>query len=492
MFCVAARAATPDSVLIFFSTLGMYFYALGTFEINDGQLKLKHAGHWFPQQTAYVILMNTAFGLAVLAKGPIGLIVPTAILGMFLLIQRLEALPEADAQAEGRLWRVIVSILRVINPIHFLKTCWYMRPITALIVVIAISAPWYILVGMQTAGDFTQLFFLNENFARATTVMENHNGSWLFYPATIAVGFFPWSIFLAPIIFSIDHQISHRTKHSPAITFLTCWVCVQVGLFSLAETKLPSYITPCYPALAILTSFCLLRWLPTINTAGIRWQYAALGTFIFAGVVTCAGLGIAASKFFPQIWWIAALGLIPVIGGAVTIYLHHTGRNQPAILSTAISSVVFCLFMFGVGTVAVDSTRQTHLILDEVKMAAEDNNVATYHCLESSWVFYAQRPIYELHRGERNEATPNNLDREAFWKKKPVVSPEDFVAAKPNAMFITTDEHVDELLSRLPRDFGVSQQTDFFLKQDRKLILIARQSDKSTRAASRPNDAAAR
>ena len=477
MFCVAARAATPDSVLVFFSTLGIYFYALGTFANSDGNgIVLRNQEHWFPQHIGYVILMNLAFGLAVLAKGPIGLILPTAIIGMFLLIQRLDPLPNENPDSEGRLSRLLISMLRIVNPVHFLKTCWYMRPLTAIAVAVLVAAPWYIAVGIQTGGDFTKLFLLNENFARATTVMENHSGSWLFYPATIAVGFFPWSIFLGPILFAIDHQISQKTRNAPAITFLACWVAVQVGLFSLAETKLPSYVTPCYPALAMLTAFCVMRWLPSLKTIGIRWQYAALGTFIFAGIITSVGLGIASSKFFPQIGWIAGLGLIPIIGGAIAIYFHRSGQTNPALITTTVASVLFCTFMFGICTVAVDSTRQTHLVLNEVRNGSTEDAVATYHCLESSWVFYAQRPIFELHRGRKSIDTPETLDREAFWKKKPVVTPEDFIAAAPNAMFITTDKHAEELLSRLPSEFAIKTQTPFFLKQDENLVLISRDS----------------
>ena len=325
MFCVAARAATPDSTLIFLSTLGIYFYVIGTFAPNqNGETVLKNQDQWFPQNVWYVIAMNVAFALAVLTKGPVGIILPTAIIGMYLLIQRLPKIQTDHANQfniTGRLSQALLSILKIVNPVHFLKTCWYMRPLTAIGILCLIAAPWYIAVHLQTNGDFSKLFFLNENFARATSVMENHSGSWLYYPATIAIGFFPWSVFLGPVFCAIDQQISQRSKSSPAITLLVCWVAVQVGLFSIAETKLPSYVTPCYPALAILTAFCLLRWVPQMATAGIRWQYAALTTFVVAGVVTAIGLAVASTKFFPNIWWISMLGVIPMIGGAVSIYL---------------------------------------------------------------------------------------------------------------------------------------------------------------------------
>lgn len=494
MFCVAARAATPDSTLIFFSTLGIFWYVIGTIAPSgdSSTFKLKHEGHWFPQNYWYVLAMNVSFALAVLTKGPIGIIIPTAIIGMFLLLQRLPGNSDSvasDHSTSGKVTALFVWLLKLINPIHFLQTCWYMRPLTALGTVLLVAAPWYVLVGIQTDGQFTQLFFLNENFARATTVMENHSGSWLYYPATIAVGFFPWSIFLAPTILATDQHLSHQTAHNAAIKFLVCWVVVQVGLFSLAETKLPSYITPCYPALAMLTSFCLVNWLPA-NVTGRNWQVAASATFIAAGFITAIGLGVAAGMYFPQIWWIATLGLIPIVGGSIAILFLVRQQAFSATLTTTIASVLFCLFMFGVGTVAVDSTRQTDLLLNQIKLADTSSEIATYHCLESSWVFYGRKPIYELERMDQNinkmapESEPRldemeiaaskQLERDYFWQKKPVVSPQAFATARPNAMILTTDEHAELLLAKLPAGYAVQQKVDFFLNPKRKLVLISR------------------
>ncbi|MEM9410149.1 MAG: hypothetical protein AAGA30_03490, partial [Planctomycetota bacterium] len=342
------------------------------------------------------------------------------------------------------------------------------------------------LVGMRTNGDFTQLFFLNENFARATTVMENHNGSWLYYPTTLAVGFFPWSIFMAPVILCVDQRLSQKHKDSGPITFLTCWVLVQVGLFSLAETKLPSYVTPCYPALAMLTAYCLTRWIPEIVTIGSRWKLAAFSTMILAGIITFVGLLAASNELFPKIWWISVLGLIPVVGGAIAVAYQWRGSATYANFSMVGTAFVFCIFMFGIGTVAVDSTRETETLLSEIQKT-NGEGLATYHCLESSWVFYADQPIHELHQGQKLPSTPTSIARNEFWKRKPVVMPEDFVAAKPNASFITTDDRVAELLSRLPSDFRVKKEVNFFLKSDQKLVLIQRVGTASVaKSASNP------
>ena len=193
-----------------------------------------------------------------------------------------------------------------------------------------------------------------------------------------------------------------------------------------------------------------------------------------AGFVTAIGLGVAAGIYFPNIWWIATLGLIPIIGGSIAIMFLLQQRPYPATLTTTIASVLFCMFMFGVGTVAVDSTRQTHALLDQVRMADGSTEIATYHCLESSWVFYGQKPIYELLRNDSPLPEGERLERNDFWQKKPIVSPQAFVQARPNAMILTTDEHVESLLGKLPDEFTVQREVDFFLDPEHKLVLVSR------------------
>src|SRR4051812_621336 len=135
MFVVAGRAATPDSLLIFCSTLAITIYVCGTFQprfettpadapprayspahcsrhaprdepsgtgfdFDDGLITRSVMATLFPQSWLTAVAMYAAMGLGILAKGPIGLILPTAVIGMFLLITRL---PESCSQRP--LWR---------------------------------------------------------------------------------------------------------------------------------------------------------------------------------------------------------------------------------------------------------------------------------------------------------------------------------------------------------------------------------------------------
>ena len=470
MFAVAARAATPDSLLIFCSTLGIYFYVRGTFECSsNGAVVPRHSGRWFPQQTSYVLAMNVAFGFAVLAKGPIGIVIPTAIIGMFLLIQRL---PEQQAES-SKLKSMLVSLLRTINPWHFLKTCWSMRPITAILCAIVVAAPWFIVVGMQTEGSFTNLFFLNENFNRATSVMENHQGGVWFYPLAVAIGFFPWSVLLGPMVLGSIQTMRLDPGRRPAVLLLVCWVLVQIGLFSLAKTKLPSYVTPCYPALALLAAFSLVHWLPEKGASRRFWHFGAFGTLALGGLITSVALAYATVEYLPHVKWIAVIGLVPIVGGACGIWFMFRRQHSPLTIGViGTTAILFCLLFFGAGTVAIDSERETHVVLNAIKNSDPDRKVATFHCLESSWVYYARRPIYELKRDSDMDVGIQAIDRHRWWDRKPEISPEDFAAQHPNTLFLTTDEYVEDLLTRLPDNYRVVQQSRFFLKSDRQLLLV--------------------
>ncbi len=60
--------------------------------------------------------------------------------------------------------------------------------------------------------------------------MENHNGTPLFYPGAILVGFFPWSVFIVPMLIDMVGRMRRRDDHIVGLQFVACWVCVFVGV----------------------------------------------------------------------------------------------------------------------------------------------------------------------------------------------------------------------------------------------------------------------
>ena len=479
MFDVAARAATPDSVLMFCGTTALLLYVIGTFSRSDSVVQLKNDDSWFPRNPLVVTAMYAMLGLGVLAKGPVGFLLPMAIIGLFILVMTLDR-PQNNS-SDSRFSAVLAglnSCLRTFHPVHFFKTLLSMRPVMGAAIILLVSAPWYFLVDAQTEGDFTRMFFIGEHFGRATHAMENHNGGFWFYPVAILVGFFPWSILWGPVAIGLinrERGIPER-KHDcrtsdVATTLMLCWIAVQVGAFSLAQTKLPSYVTPCYPALAILTATCLVHLANKQSHVNLRWFYVALVALVLTGLVMTLGIGVATTKFLPSLFWLTILGLIPLIGGLAMIWqlANDYCRAIPTVFS--ISALMFCITLFGFGTVSLDAEQQSDRVLS---LIGPEVTVGAYGALESSWVFYGNRPVIELETHSTKNVDGVGLKmpkRERFWKPKPNPTIEAFLDSNPDAMLLTTDEHLEEIKPRLPKDYEVLQSAQYFLKNKQILLL---------------------
>jgi 4-amino-4-deoxy-L-arabinose transferase-like glycosyltransferase len=461
MFCVAARAATPDSVLIFCVTMALWIFAR--------QYALAKKNPFDDQKS--VIGIYIFLGLAILTKGPVGFVLPMAVMGWFLL-QR-DQIDDSGANTDSSLWR---RNLACFSPSRFIRTLASMKPVWGTAIALLIAAPWFVAVGISTEGEFLKRFFIDENFGRATKVLESHSGGLWYYPLAILVGFFPWSTFWGPVAFDLAARTTEKseakTRLDDGSRFAICWIVVQVAAFSLVKTKLPSYVTPCYPALAILTAYSITRLVRnTTQCPGWLWKVANVA-MIVTGLAISVALWLAAAEFKPIPAWLTVLGILPVAIG--TLGWLQSGRDQHTRFNFAVSSSllasVFCVGLLGAGAASVG--KDNRMALTDVIQKQPSAKVAAYGCLESTWVYYGNRPIVELHVAdlEDKNATQRLLNRK-FWQKKPWLSPQQFVDSTANGLIITTDQKWPELKKRLPEDWKVIQTADWFLK-DSKLLLI--------------------
>ena len=334
--------------------------------------------------------------------------------------------------------------------------------------------------------------------------MENHSGGVWFYPLAILVGFFPWSCFWGPVVIGLFKPVDQSPQGKrwrTATLFLLCWVGVQVGAFTIAKTKLASYVTPCYPALAILAASCLVdfaRRMASANPAmpvrvGRLWFYAAFAGLGIGGVLISVGVWVGVGQYLPSVQWLAVLGLIPVIASVCLLWELRQQRSGRLISIYCIGALVLAVATFDFGSVVVDRQRSCMTVLTETLQRS--GAVATYGCHESTWVFYSQKPIVELHVEQGPVQTfasgaPKNLKPRKFWKKMPWQRLNQFVATNENPLIITSSEKVDGLLERLPDDFGLICDTDYFIAkstENKKLCLVGRVSNQDT-LAKRPTE----
>jgi 4-amino-4-deoxy-L-arabinose transferase-like glycosyltransferase len=195
-----------------------------------------------------------AAGLATLAKGPLGLLLPALVaLGYVALTREWRRLRELAS------WKAALA---------FALVC----------------APWYLAILADQGRHFLDVFILNHNVQRFTSTVHNHPGPFWYYVPVLLAGLFPWSGLAIPALARI-----HPRASRPDLLVLL-WLALPLAFFSLAGSKLPGYILPCVPPLAILTGRAADRLIGEGDTPGsyLSSRVAGLVGLVLAALVATA------------------------------------------------------------------------------------------------------------------------------------------------------------------------------------------------------------
>ena len=156
----------------------------------------------------------------------------------------------------------------------------------AIPVFLLLALPWYVLVSLQSNGEFLRVFFLEHTFGRVVSTNLQHVQKWWFYLWVLPLLLFPWF----PLLTGVKLR-DNRTRLLGAV------VVFGLFAFSVSNNKLPGYVLPLVPSLAILAGESLARQeqkYPLIATAAL----AGLLPFA-AGVIPAALAGGLHSASFP-------------------------------------------------------------------------------------------------------------------------------------------------------------------------------------------------
>jgi len=204
-FFFYSRLVIFDMTLALFTTLALIEYHQAL-ETGDPHARPRH-----------IALMSAAMGLATLAKGPIGALLPAMVIFFHLLLLRR--------------WSFLAWRNLLLGGIVFS----------------AIVAPWAGWTETRYPG-YLRYFFWEENILRFLTPHFQRGEPWYYFFIVLACGFFPWSLLL-------PSTVKNTWNKSPAKDnlFLILWIVVPFLFFSASNSKLPHYILPIFPALSILT-----------------------------------------------------------------------------------------------------------------------------------------------------------------------------------------------------------------------------------------------
>jgi 4-amino-4-deoxy-L-arabinose transferase-like glycosyltransferase len=248
-----SRAATPDMLFSAALTLAMVCAAVvlrraDALRVPDGAPSERQK-----RDVPILTVWGALLGLAVLAKGPAAIILAGGAVGIWAL---------ATSQ-----WR---AAFRLMHPV-------------AVVAFATVALPWYVLCARRNP-DFLHVFIFEHNFQRYLTPLFQHQQPfWFFGPITI-LALLPWSAIL--IAAAQEAMRLWREKswtNSPGF-FVACWAAFPIVFFSFSQSKLPSYILPAVPALALIAavsasrSFQKSRTNAIILSAGIALSWIALAT----------------------------------------------------------------------------------------------------------------------------------------------------------------------------------------------------------------------
>lgn len=236
-----SRAAITDMVLIFFITASLFSFYKG----------LWHDRRW---HLGFYIFSALAF----LTKGPVGVIVPVLVVLPYLILMR------GKVNMKG------------------------LHPVAGLLLFLAISAPWFLIMVFLHGNSYIEAARYH-TLTRYSSVIGGHGGIILYYIPVILFGFFPWSAFLPASLYSAYSAIreSWRRRGEDAdrslMVFCVIWIIVVFLFFTSSRTKLPHYIGPLFPPMAILVAVFLNYYLSkddikeAINVKWLKFSLYLLG-----------------------------------------------------------------------------------------------------------------------------------------------------------------------------------------------------------------------
>ena len=137
--------------------------------------------------------------------------------------------PRAVARLAAALYPV-AEFLGLLTPGRFFRAAWQMRPLTGLLVLALIAAPWYVLVGMRTDGRWLYEFMAKYNLGPFVKPILGHTGPFYYHLLTVFIGFFPWSVFLGPTIVEVVRRLRQRDPCRVGLVLVSCWAVVDYRL----------------------------------------------------------------------------------------------------------------------------------------------------------------------------------------------------------------------------------------------------------------------
>jgi len=356
LYVLIGHINTLDMGVTFFLTLGIAALLIG------------QSQPYPPVRRNWMLLAWAGLALAVLSKGLMGIILPGAALFVYCVVQR---------------------DFSVLKRMHWLF---------GVALFLLITAPWFYQV-MQANPEFFGRFFIYEHYTRFTTKDLGRYQPWYYFVPILLAGALPWTALMFDSMWNAARarqpgRASHRSDKpfNPA-RFLLIWAVFIYLFFTVSGSKLPSYLLPMFPALALLMG----KRISEMRCRVLFWQLAPIVPVVVGLLV----LGVNVGKFadtpnqialYPdyRIWLVVASG-IWLVGLMSGMSLLWRGKKPQAVVVVALCTLLAAqIGLSGYNTVARERSAKhiAEAIRAEVKPDIPFYSVLTY---EQTLPFYLKR-----------------------------------------------------------------------------------------------------
>lgn len=354
-----------------------------------------------------------ALGLAVLAKGLVGIVLPGAVVGLYLLLT-------------GRLNVVLKPKLLLVGAAIFLAT----------------AAVWYAPVIARHGREFINEFFIGHHFQRYLSNKYKHPQPVYFFFVVVLLGSFPWSFFL---VSSVWRALKDRRAllNDRLRILLWLWTLLPILFFSFSGSKLPGYILPVFPAVALLIGTEVDRWWTDNDLS--RWIWLSSLTAVLLLVV-----GVAAGLIGQRALGISGVQAWGISGTTIAVAFVYF-----ALRAWRGGAQATYFLPFGLALVVIVATHTVFPKLGEqeslrslaqtaVRFAASDERLIFYVNSDHSFDFYAtDLPLRDTKSELVTLTSPDNIALLVAASKSQsilVASPKRWSDGVTNSEKLTTEK----------------------------------------------------
>ena len=366
-----AKSLVTDMLLFVAGSAGLaYFYM--------GYKSYKGTKRWY-------IWMYPCFALAVLAKGPVGFLIPGLVIFLFLLVEKN--------------WREILN-MRLVAGIPFF---------------LIIAVPWFYYMYLLHGTEFVVILLGVHNVLRATVPEHPENNVFYYYPAIFIIGFLPWIGFVIRGLWKSFQDAWHNQNTFQR--FLLLWIFSFVLFYSLMATKYPTYLFPIWFPAAIITAK-YLPWLPN------RFRIIE---YVLPVTIWWIAFGVAGFIFLKDsVQWLY-LGILLTMGISY-LYFVRTGQKARFFPGLCLFAITGCLVVAAFILPAASTTRAGE-DLPEKLAQYPDAHIGFFQTYSTGSVFYGAPITTKVILPEERAS----LDSGASWNLKYVMPLETITEfAKPH------------------------------------------------------------